>query len=47
MEKLLEDVNNFVKDGHKILIFSSFKTVVDRVKSMFDSNNISSYSCPL
>ena len=43
MEKLLEVVNNFVKDGHKILIFSSFKTVVDRVKSMFDSNNISSY----
>ena len=43
MEKLLEVVNNFVSDGHKILIFSSFKTVVDRVKSMFDDNGISSY----
>ena len=43
MEKLLEVVNNFVKDGHKILIFSSFKTVVDRVKSMFDESGISSY----
>ena len=43
MEKLLEVVNNFVSDGHKILIFSSFKTVVDRVKSMFDKSGISSY----
>ena len=43
MEKLLEVVNNFISDGHKILIFSSFKTVVDRVKSMFDESGISSY----
>ena len=43
MEKLLEVVNNFVSDGHKVLIFSSFKTVVDRVKSMFDKSGISSY----
>ena len=43
MEKLLETVNNYVNDGHKILIFSSFKMVIDRVKSMFDENNISSY----
>ena len=43
MEKLLEVVNNFISDGHKILIFSSFKTVVDRVKSMFDKSGISSY----
>lgn len=43
MEKLLEVVNNYISDGHKILIFSSFKTVVDRVKIMFEENNISSY----
>ncbi len=43
MERLLETVKNYVSDGHKILIFSSFKTVVDRVKVLFDSNNISSY----
>lgn len=43
MEKLLEVVNNFISDGHKILIFSSFKTVVDRVRSLFDENGISSY----
>jgi SNF2 family DNA or RNA helicase len=44
MEKLLETVMGYVADGHKILIFSSFKTVIDRVKVMFDDNNISSYT---
>ena len=43
MERLLESVSNYVRDGHKILIFSSFKMVIDRVKAMFDKNNISSY----
>ncbi len=43
MEKLLETVINYTKDGHKILIFSSFKMVIDRVKEMFDKNNISNY----
>ena len=43
MERLLETVLNYVRDGHKILIFSSFKMVIDRVKAMFDKNNISSY----
>ena len=43
MERLLESVSNYVRDGHKILIFSSFKMVIDRVKAMFDDNNISSY----
>ena len=43
MEKLLETVQNYVSDGHKILIFSSFKMVIDRVKDMFDKNSISSY----
>ena len=43
MEKLLEVVKNYVKEGHKILIFSSFKTVVNNVKEMLDKENISSY----
>lgn len=43
MEKLLETVSNYIEDGHKILIFSSFKMVIDRVKNLFDKNNISSY----
>ena len=40
---MLEIVNSYVSGGHKILIFSSFKTVVDRVKDMFNNNGISSY----
>lgn len=43
MEKLLETVKEYVESGHKILIFSSFKTVIDRVNTLFNSNNISSY----
>ena len=42
-EKLLEIVKDYVADGHKILIFSSFKMVVDRVKDIFDKKNITSY----
>lgn len=43
IEKLLEVVKNYISDGHKILIFSSFKRVLDRVKIMFDKENITSY----
>lgn len=43
MEKLLEVVKSYVKEGHKILIFSSFKTVVNNVKEMLDKESISSY----
>ena len=42
-EKLLEIVKDYISEGHKILIFSSFKTVVDRVKEIFNAENISSY----
>lgn len=43
IDKLLDIVKNYVKDNHKILIFSSFKTVIERIKSIFDNNNISNY----
>lgn len=43
MEKILETVSNYINDGHKILIFSSFKMVIDRVKELFDNNGITSY----
>ena len=43
MEELLRIVNEYVSNGHKILIFSSFKRVLDRVKEMFKNNSISSY----
>ena len=36
-------VKNDVNDGHKILIFTTFKTVIERVKEKFDNENISSY----
>lgn len=42
-EKLLEIVKTYISENHKILIFSSFKTVIDRVQSMFNDENISSY----
>lgn len=42
-EKLLEIVKTYISENHKILIFSSFKTVIDRVQSMFNEENISSY----
>ena len=43
MEKLLEIIKNYVKEGHKILIFSSFKTVVNNVKQLLDKEDISNY----
>lgn len=42
-EKLLEVVQNYIDEGHKILIFSSFKKVLDRVEKMFKKNKISNY----
>lgn len=41
--KMLEIVQDYIKEGHKILIFSSFKRVIDKVKKMFDENGITSY----
>ena len=41
--KMLEIVKDYIEEGHKILIFSSFKRVVDKVKNMFDENGITSY----
>ena len=43
IDKLLEIVHDYIKDNHKILIFSTFKTVIDSVKKHFDNENISSY----
>ena len=44
IEKLTEIVKDFVADNHKILIFSSFKRVIDRVKKNFDKEGISNYT---
>ena len=42
-EKLLEIVKEYISENHKILIFSSFKTVIDRVNDIFNKENITSY----
>lgn len=42
-EKLLEIVKNYISENHKILIFSSFKTVIDRVQTIFNKEHITSY----
>ncbi len=43
LERLLEIVKNYIEDGHKILIFSSFKRVIDKVKNIFDKESITNY----
>lgn len=43
LEKIVEIINDYVKDGHKILIFSSFKKAIDKLSDILDENKISSY----
>ncbi len=43
IEELLRVVKENIENGHKILIFSSFKRVLDNVREMFIENNISNY----
>ena len=44
IEKLTEIVKDLSKDGHKILVFSMFKSILDNVKTKFDKEGITSYS---
>ena len=43
IEKLVESVKNYVSENHKILIFSSFKRVIDNVQKRFEKEKISNY----
>lgn len=43
IDELINIVKRIVENGHKILIFTSFKTALNIVKKEFDNNNISSY----
>lgn len=43
IEELQRIVKENIENGHKILIFSSFKRVLEKVKNEFDKNNISYY----
>ncbi len=43
MVETLNLVRNYINNGHKILIFSSFKSALCNFKNLLDENNISSY----
>ena len=43
LDELLRIVKENVDNGHKMLIFSSFKRILDNVSLMFSNNNISYY----
>ena len=43
IKRLLEIVKELIKDNHKILIFSSFKSAVELVKTQLDAESISNY----
>lgn len=43
MENLIKVVKELIDNGHKILLFSTFKTAIDLVKQEFNKNKISSY----
>ncbi len=43
IENLIKVVKELIDNGHKILLFSTFKTAIDLVKKEFKNNKISSY----
>ncbi len=43
IEELLRVVKEAIENGHKILVFSSFKRVLDNVKDIFNKNKITYY----
>ena len=43
IEELIRITKENIENGHKILIFSSFKRVLDNVKKEFEKNKISNY----
>ncbi len=43
IKRLLEIVKELIKDNHKILIFSSFKSAVELVRNEFNKESISNY----
>lgn len=44
IEKIIEMIKDYAKENHKILIFSSFRRVLDRLKINLDKEHISYYS---
>lgn len=43
IENLIKVVKELIDNGHKILLFSTFKTALDLVKEEFDKNKITNY----
>ncbi|MBE6161447.1 MAG: hypothetical protein E7158_04430 [Firmicutes bacterium] len=44
MENLLKIIQELIDNGHKILLFTSFKTALLNVKNILDEKNISNYT---
>jgi len=44
IENLMEQIKGIVENGHKILLFTSFKTALNLVKEELDKINISNYT---
>lgn len=44
LENLLKIIKELVMNGHKILLFTSFKTALEMVKKMLDEEDISNYT---
>ena len=43
IDNLITTVKTLIKNGHKILIFTSFKTALEIAKTEFNNNNITNY----
>ena len=44
IDTLINVVKEYISNGHKILLFTSFRTALDLVRKEFNKNNISSYT---
>lgn len=44
IENLMEHIKGIIENGHKILLFTSFKTALEIVKEELDKENITSYT---
>ena len=44
MEEFVKTVKEVIKNGHKILVFTSFKTALSLAKEELNKNNITSYT---
>lgn len=43
MQEIVSLIEGYVKNGHKVLLFSSFRTAINLLKEKFNENNITNY----